>query len=156
MTKKKQNPIFKTIKEYAENTTIHGIQYIFENGSSVYEKFSWILVVFTGAIIAAYLALQGLEKWQKNLILTTVGTTGYPIEKVEFPAITICAQVRRFYLDIILVFMLSWVFTFIVKFQGMNRDIVDAALFQQFKKYMMEKKAKESKTTQPKTDSCNC
>ena len=93
MTKKNQNPVFKTIKEYAENTTIHGIQYIFENGASVYEKFSWIFVVLGGAIFAAILSLQGLQKWQNNLILTTVETTSYPIEKVEFPSITICAQV---------------------------------------------------------------
>ena len=38
----------------------------------------------------------------------------------------------------------------------MNRDIVDAALFQQFKKYMIEKKANETTATQPKTDSCKC
>ena len=93
MTKKNQNPVFKTIKEYAENTTIHGIQYIFENGSSVFEKFSWILVVVIGAIFAAILSIQGLQKWKNNLILTTVETTSYPIEKVEFPSITICAQV---------------------------------------------------------------
>ena len=99
MTKKRQNPISKTIKEYAENTTIHGIQYIFENGSSVFEKFSWILVVLIGAIFAAILSLQGFQKWKNNLILTTVETTAYPIEKVEFPAITICAQVTHFYTD---------------------------------------------------------
>ena len=95
MTKKNQNPVFKTIKEYAENTIIHGIQYIFENGASVYEKFSWIFVVLGGIIFAAILSLQGLQKWQNNLILTTVETTSYPIEKVEFPSITICAQVGQ-------------------------------------------------------------
>ena len=95
MVKKNPNPVSKTIKEYAESTTIHGIQYIFENDSSVYGKISWILVVLGGVTFAACLSIQGLQKWQKNLILTTVETTGYPIEKVEFPAITICAQVRQ-------------------------------------------------------------
>ena len=33
----------------------------------------------------------------------------------------------------------------------MKREIVDAALFQQFKKYMIEKRAKKSKTTQTGT-----
>ena len=96
MTKRNQNPVSKTIKEYAECTTIHGIQYIFENGSSIYEKISWILVVLGGAIFAGILSLQGFQKWKNNLILTTVETTAYPIERVEFPAITICAQVRHF------------------------------------------------------------
>ena len=35
----------------------------------------------------------------------------------------------------------------------MRREIVDAALFQQFKKYMIEKKANKSKTTQTGIDS---
>ena len=38
----------------------------------------------------------------------------------------------------------------------MKREIVDAALFQQFMKYMIEKKANESKTTQTYTDSGKC
>ena len=38
----------------------------------------------------------------------------------------------------------------------MKREIVDAALFQQFMKYMIEKKANESETTQTYTDSGKC
>ena len=38
----------------------------------------------------------------------------------------------------------------------MKREIVDAALFQQFMKYMIEKKANESKTTQTYTNSGKC
>jgi hypothetical protein len=43
-----------------------------------------------------------------------VATTGYPIEKVSFPSITICAQ-------------------------GAANDIVDAALFKQFERYLDKK-----------------
>ena len=35
----------------------------------------------------------------------------------------------------------------------MKREIVDAALFQQFMKYMIEKKANKAKTPQTDTDS---
>ena len=44
-----------------------------------------------------------------------MATTGYPIEKVSFPSITICAQ-------------------------GAANDIVDAALFKQFERYLAKKK----------------
>ena len=80
MTKKNQNQVFKTIKEYAENTTIHGIQYIFENGASVYEKISWIFVVLGGIIFAAILSLQGLQKsvLLKVAIKSRSGVFGHP------------------------------------------------------------------------------
>ena len=84
MTKKNQNPVFKTIKEYAENTTIHGIQYIFENGSSVFEKFSWILVVLIGAIFAAILSLQGFQKWKNNLIWPQLKPLHIQLKKLNF------------------------------------------------------------------------
>ena len=38
----------------------------------------------------------------------------------------------------------------------MNREIVDVAFLQQFKKYMIEKKANESKETEPDIESGKC
>ena len=32
--------------------------------------------------------------WQNNLVLTSVATTGLSVKKLDFPAITICAQVN--------------------------------------------------------------
>ena len=31
-------------------------------------------------------------EWQANPTITTINTTAYPIENIEFPAITICSQ----------------------------------------------------------------
>ena len=96
MYKDKKGPIGRTAKEYSESTTIHGIGYIFENGLFVFERIVWILVVILGLVAAIYLSVTAYLNWKANPVLTTVATTGFPIEKVEFPAITICAQVRRF------------------------------------------------------------
>ena len=35
---------------------------------------------------------QAYNDWQDNPVLTTVQTTGMPISKIDFPAITICSQ----------------------------------------------------------------
>lgn len=86
----------KTVKEYSESTTIHGIGYIFELGVTVFERILWILVVGFGIGCALTSAILAYIQWQDNPVLTTVNTTGMPIEQVEFPAITICAQVRIF------------------------------------------------------------
>ena len=46
------------------------------------------------------------DEWQDHPVLTTIGTTGLPIERVKFPSITICGQ-------------------------GSSKDILDKALFKQ-------------------------
>ena len=91
---KKKSPFGKTVKEYSESTTIHGIGYIFENGLYIFERILWISVVILGIVCAIYLSVTAYLEWKANPVLTTVATTGFPIEKVEFPSITICAQVR--------------------------------------------------------------
>ena len=35
---------------------------------------------------------QAYTAWQDNPVLTTVKSTSYPVNKVEFPALTICGQ----------------------------------------------------------------
>ena len=84
----------RTVKDYSESTTIHGIGYIFESGVTALERLLWICVVCFGTGMAISLAIVAYINWKDNPVLTTVGTTGHPIEKVEFPAITICAQVH--------------------------------------------------------------
>ena len=93
MKKKKRNKCSEPVHDYSKATTIHGIQYIFEDGLLPLEYCFWVLVVFIGISLATLLSVIAYVEWKENPVLTTVGTTGHPIEKVEYPAITICAQV---------------------------------------------------------------
>ena len=83
----------KTAREYSNSTSIHGIRYIFENDSFIFERTIWVLAVSCGIIFATIMSTTAYFDWQDSPVVTTVATTGYPIEKIEFPAITICAQV---------------------------------------------------------------
>ena len=87
-----EGPVLKTAKEYGESTTVHGIPYILEDGRHPLERILWIILVGIGAGMAAFLSLNIYNDWQSNQIITSVGTTGYSIENIEFPAVTICAQ----------------------------------------------------------------
>ena len=84
----------RTVKDYSESTTIHGISYIFESGLSALERLLWICVVCVFLGFAIGLSVQAYINWKDNQVLTTIDTTGHPIEKIEFPAITVCAQVK--------------------------------------------------------------
>ena len=93
MDKNKKGPVGQTAQQYSESTTIHGIQYIFENDKFMFDRILWILIVICGIFFAVYLSVLAHVEWKNNPVLTTVATTGFPIEKIDFPAITICAQV---------------------------------------------------------------
>ena len=112
--KKNKNPYTKTINEYASVSTAHGIAYIFEDGRCFFERIIWIIVVVLALTFAICMSTTAYKNWKNNPVLTSVRTTGLPIENIEFPAITICTQ-------------------------GSANEVVDAALFQQFSNYLNTK-----------------
>ena len=68
-------------------------------------------------------------QWKDNPTMTTINTTAYPIENVEFPAITICSQ-------------------------GSAKDILDNVIWKQFERYLTSKgkitpKVKQDGKTNP-------
>ena len=52
--------------------------------------------------------------WQEKQVITTINTTAYPVEHVEFPAITICSQ-------------------------GSAKDLTDVAIYRQFQTFVESK-----------------
>jgi hypothetical protein len=45
-------------------------------------------------LFSGYLSYNAYYNWQDDPIITTVSTTALPINNLEYPAITICGQVR--------------------------------------------------------------
>ena len=123
----KMSAYFKTLKEYASASTTHGIAYVFEDGRLMIERILWIIVVIIAIFIGLSLSISAYVNWQNNPVLTSVGTTAFPIEKVKFPSITICAQ-------------------------GAADEVVDAALFKQFVEYLQDKKNKRKVKRESKNE----
>ena len=84
--------VTKTVHEYAEATSIHGIAYIFESGRLSFERLLWLILVLVFGFMAFIISMPLLNNFLDNPVLTTVHTSGYPIENVQFPSITICGQ----------------------------------------------------------------
>ena len=89
---KPSRPFTKTLFEYAAGSTTHGISYIFEKGRLILERVFWIIVVIIAVVFAVTWSFMAYEKWQEDPVLTTISTTGLPVQDVPFPSITICAQ----------------------------------------------------------------
>ena len=66
----------KTISDFASNTTIHGIQYIFDGTVLFIEKIAWLVICLGFAFLALYWSLESFKDWKKNPVLTSVKTTG--------------------------------------------------------------------------------
>ena len=81
-----------TLHEFAESTTIHGIAYVFDRAIKGLDNTLWFLVVCFGAGVAVYMSLDAWNTWKDAPVLTSVSSTGLPLRKIEFPAITICSQ----------------------------------------------------------------
>ena len=55
--------------------------------------------------------IETWNEWQDNPTITTINTTAYPIQNIEFPAITICSQ-------------------------GTAKDLMDKVILNQFEAYL--------------------
>ena len=94
--KRKKDSILRVIKstthEFANSTTVHGITYVFDRGIKALDNLLWLLVVCLGTGIAIYMSVLAWNTWKEAPVITSVSSTGLPLQKVDFPAITICSQ----------------------------------------------------------------
>ena len=87
---------FKVIKstlcEFANVTTIHGVAYIFDSTIKALDNLLWFVSVCLGTGLAIHMSLDAWKTWKESPVLTSVRSTGLPLQNVDFPAITICSQ----------------------------------------------------------------
>lgn len=49
-----------------------------------------MLVVIAGLCFSGYFCWQMWQKWEESPVLTSIDTNHYPLNEVDFPAVTIC------------------------------------------------------------------
>jgi hypothetical protein len=104
-----------TAKEYASNTTIHGFAYIANQEHPLAARALWLFVVLLAVVITTIQMTSLHNQWKTYPVITTLDTIAFPIENIEFPAVTICPQ-------------------------GSMKEIVDNVMFQQLRDYITNKK----------------
>ena len=72
----KRVSIKKTLNEFAEHTTIHGIGYIFNAMIPFFERCIWAVFFGSFAFLAMFWSVYYLNQWQKNPVLTSIKSTG--------------------------------------------------------------------------------
>ncbi|XP_023247579.1 sodium channel protein Nach-like [Copidosoma floridanum] len=78
------------LRQYCENTSLHGFRYVVSNETTFVEKILWLVVCVLGFFIALLLMLFVWQKFRRTPTVTTIDTTTYPIFNLAFPAVSIC------------------------------------------------------------------
>ncbi|XP_052753507.1 pickpocket protein 28-like [Galleria mellonella] len=95
LRRKRWKILFKDLlKDYAKNTTLHGLRYLAEKSLSVVEKLFW-LVTFLLSVILCFLLIRNVWiKWQTSPVIVSFSEKFVPVEMVPFPSITICPEIK--------------------------------------------------------------
>ena len=95
------------VKTYFQNTSLHGLQYVGEDGRPFMEKVLWMILFLLGIFLMViffipgiillnlrlltYIYLvQGIHKFLYVPTSTSLDTRDYSIRNIDFPGVTIC------------------------------------------------------------------
>ena len=65
-----------TTREYAENTSLHGIAYVMDRSLHTWERSLWMLVSVTSMILALVWIVLLYRGWDDDPVVTNIKTTG--------------------------------------------------------------------------------
>ncbi|KAM7342302.1 pickpocket protein 28-like [Cochliomyia hominivorax] len=80
--------------EYATNSSIHGIRYIFSIHRPFYEKIFWFVFLLISLCLGIVLIRKTYLKWLDSPVILGFDETLVPIHKIPFPTITICPEIK--------------------------------------------------------------
>ncbi|KAL1116505.1 hypothetical protein AAG570_004977 [Ranatra chinensis] len=76
-------------KQFFDNSSLHGVRYIAEEGRPTIEKLMWFVFVLSGAIVTLIIIASLWEKFQTNPTITGLDTDFHSWD-VPFPGVSIC------------------------------------------------------------------
>ena len=77
------------MEQFLEATTVHGFVYLNRRNSFCARLF-WFCTILSGFSIAGYMIYNSLIDWNANQTITTLESIATPIQKVQFPTVTVC------------------------------------------------------------------
>ena len=84
--------VSKTLREYSEASSVHGVSYVFSKSLPVLDRLLWTLLTLVALALAAYWSLTAYNNWQENLVTTNLKDTAKPVTSLPFPGVTICTS----------------------------------------------------------------
>ena len=88
----KSTAVSKTLQEYSEASTVHGISYVFSKYLPLPDRLLWTLLTTIALALASYWSVTAYNNWQENLVTTTLKDAAMPVTSLNFPGVTICTS----------------------------------------------------------------
>jgi hypothetical protein len=82
------------LNDYLDHSTIQGVDYIFNSKEKLGGKIFWMVVVSVLLFLSVYGSWIAYRDWQDKPVLTSVLSTGLPIEQVSIIEI-LCKTTAR-------------------------------------------------------------
>ncbi|KAH8363532.1 hypothetical protein KR084_011347 [Drosophila pseudotakahashii] len=82
------------LKDYAAESSVHGIRYLADPKMRKFERLIWLLILIITSIGAIMVYVDLSELYQSVRIQTTIKNTMHPIFRVPFPSIGLCVRNR--------------------------------------------------------------
>ncbi|XP_059611801.1 sodium channel protein Nach-like [Phlebotomus argentipes] len=88
------NYISQELGKFLKKSSLHCYHYLMEPERSRLEFWFWILIHTIIVVMCAIIGISSWNKFTSNPLVTSLHDTHYPIEKVPFPAVSICNNNR--------------------------------------------------------------
>ena len=113
------------LRDYSSESSIHGIQYLANRKHSICGRAFWIMVVCMSLACTSYQVFNIWRQWVDDPVVTTLNTISLPVERIDFPAVTLCPQ-------------------------GSTEDIIDNFFYHQFEEWLLNQSDVESSNVRKK------
>ncbi|XP_065345463.1 pickpocket protein 28-like [Cloeon dipterum] len=81
-------PVGKVAKEFCEDTSLHGVQYL--AASSWFERIFWAAALMSALMGAGLLIREAYQKWVDAPVILSFSTLPTSVAEIPFPAFTVC------------------------------------------------------------------
>lgn len=81
--------IIDILKEYSENSSLHGVKFLIDSQISIIERSFWAISIVLSWVGSAFLIRSALDAFQHNAISFVVETS-YRDWTTNFPSVVVC------------------------------------------------------------------
>ncbi|XP_046452024.1 sodium channel protein Nach-like [Daphnia pulex] len=78
-------------KHFSNNSSIHGLKFITQDGVSWFERIMWIFVCLCGILFTSFFCWKIWLKYENSSVFTSLESPRFPLNDNPFPAVTICS-----------------------------------------------------------------
>ena len=132
---KRSQIVINVASDYCSNSSIHGVPYILNRDHSKNGRFFWRVAVIVALSLTSVQLYQVLKSWYDEPVVTSLKTISLPIERIDFPAVTVCPQ-------------------------GSTDDLMDHFFYYQFEEWLMLKSEEQAvaskRMKRQENNGCEC